>query len=117
MTGRHGIHFIAIAHEDSPKVNKEQVVISQTIMLGSNLVVEIPKDVSEVWYMHDKDNKREILLRPKHPLKPMGSRMFDTRNISSFIWKFDAITQQGEGIASWYEAWQANEFNKISVPK
>ena len=117
LTNRLGMHFIAIGHEDAPKTNKEQVVISQTIMLGSNLVVEIPKDVSEVWYMHDKDNKREILLRPKHPLKPMGSRMFDTRNVSSFIWKYDAVKQEGEGIASWYEAWQSNNFNKISIPK
>ena len=118
MTKLHNIHFIAIAHEDAPKMDKKgEVVVSQTIMLGSSLVVEVPKDVSEVWYMHDKDNKREIVLRPRHPLKPMGSRMFDTRNVSSFYWKYDAITQQGEGIEAWYETWKTNEFNKISVPK
>lgn len=118
MTKQHNIHFFAIGHEDAPKMDsKGQAIISQTIMLGSSLVVEVPKDVSEVWYMHDKDSKREIILRPRHPLKPMGSRMFDTRNVSGFYWRYDAVTQQGEGIEAWYEAWKANEFNKISVPK
>lgn len=117
VTQRHKKHFICLGHEDAGQKNKDGVVVKQTLHLGSTLVVEIPKDVNEVWYMHDMNNKHEIMLRPRYPLTPMGSRMFDTRTAQSFIWKYDPVTCAGDGIEAWLNAWKANKYNKIGVPK
>lgn len=117
ITQRHNANFIALGHEDAGQKSKEGNIIKQTLLLGSSLVVEIPKDVSEVWYMHDMNGRHEVLLRPRFPLTPMGSRMFDTRNSSSFYWKYDPVEGKGEGIASWLEAWKTNSYNKIALPK
>lgn len=116
ITQRHNKHCIIIGHEDAGKTNNDGVVIKQTLMLGSSLVVEIPKDMSEVWYISDNNGKHEVLLRPRYPLSPMGSRMFDTRTKSSFFWKYDPITGEGTGIKHWLDTWAKNEYNKISIP-
>lgn len=116
ITQRHNKNFITIGHEDAGKTNDKGDVIKQTLMLGSSLVVEIPKDMSEVWYMQDVNGKHEVLLRPRYPLSPMGSRMFDTRVKSSFFWKYDPITGEGTGIKHWLDLWAINEYNKIPIP-
>ena len=117
ITQRHNKNFICLGHEDAGQKSREGNIIKQTLMLGSSLVVEIPKDVNEVWYMHDMNGKHEVLLRPRFPLTPMGSRMFDTRNASSFYWRYDPVEGKGEGIGSWLDQWKSNGYNKISLPK
>lgn len=109
--------FIMIAHEDVPKLNSDGSVRSQTLMLGSSLSVEIPKDVNEVWHMEvNAAYKRVIHLEPYAKRGPIGTRMFDTNLAKEFVWKYNPVTEEGDGIATWFAAWEANGFQKIKVP-
>jgi hypothetical protein len=45
----------------------------------------------------------------------MKSRLF-VSDKPEFVWHYDADTQQGEGIAEWYHAWQAGGGKKLALP-
>ena len=116
ITAVHKRNIIFIAHEDKPERDKEGVVLYITMMLGGSLVTQVPKDLSEIWALEDTGKLRRIAIRPSRFRKPLGTRMFLTNTGSEFVWDYDAITQKGEGIATWYEQWMANDGKKIPLP-
>lgn len=108
-------HICFIAHEDVPDKNQDGVVYQITIMLGSSLSQQAPVNISEVWHMRDTGTERQIAVRPFGAYRPMGTRMFDTTKATRFVWKYNAVTQQGEGIEQWYNAW-LEATGKIPLP-
>lgn len=65
----------------------------------------------------DDGKQRTIYVRNYGLFTPMRTRMFLTPdNTARFKLTYDQDKQAGAGIAQWYEAWQANGFNKISLP-
>lgn len=117
VTGLRNRHIVFTGHEDKPLVNDKGVVMGSTIMLGSSLIIQIPTKISEIWYISDTDRERRIAIRPCRGHSPMRTRMFFTNQQPEFKNPYDADTNKGDGIAQWYEQWQANNFRKINVPK
>lgn len=82
-------HLCFICHEDTPTKDKEGVIESITVMLGGSLPEEVPLQISEVWHILDDGKRRIIGIRPYAKRAPMRSRMFDTRNETTFEWRYD----------------------------
>jgi phage nucleotide-binding protein len=110
-------HIIFIAHEASPQMNSEGQVTAITIMLGGQLPEQASIDFSEVWVMTDTGKERRIAVRPARMRKPMKSRMFDTAHSPEFVWKFNADTLKGDGIAEWFNNWKEAGYKKQPLPK
>lgn len=117
MTLKHKRNIIFIAHEDKPTTNDQGHVMFITMMLGSSLSSQVPVQIGETWWLYEKNGKRHIAVRPVQQRKPMKTKMFKVgpKDPSTFEWKFNADTWEGEGINDWYEAWkQAGA--KIALP-
>lgn len=115
VTGRLNRNIIFLAHEDAPDRNSDGVVIQISLLLGSSLSEKVPLQISEVWALTDNGKKRTIAVRPIRLRKPMKTRMFWAKEQQEFIWDYDARTQTGEGIETWYNAWLAAG-TKIELP-
>lgn len=109
-------HLIVVAHEDMPDRDKDGHIYQQTLMLGSSLAFQIPVDFSEVWHMSDRQGKRTICIRAKGVVKPMKTRMFDSKNVLEFAWNYDQRTRTGTTLSGLYDQWVAAKFGKISPP-
>ena len=109
-------HCIFIAHEDSPSKDEMTGARMVSILVGGKMQSEIPIKLSEVWYMEDTGKDRQITIRSNRMRKPMKSRMFSTSGEASFKWRFDPEEWEGDGIETWYDAWEANKGRKIELP-
>lgn len=115
-TGKLNKHIIFICHEDVPKTNEKGEIQSITILLGGSLPVEVPLQISEVWHMRDNGSERSVVIRNVGLRRPMKTRMFDTASGIEFT--TSTKTQPSKvRLDSLFEAWRANNYNKIPVPK
>ena len=112
LTAKHNKHVIFIAHEAQPERNDEGVVIAITVALGGQLQTSAPVDFSEVWNLSDTGKVRRIGIRPVRLRSPCKTRMFKTDGAAEFDWKYDE-----HNLATWFNAWQANSFQKLPLPK
>jgi hypothetical protein len=117
MTAKLNKHVVFIAHEGSGETNDSGAVISYPIGLGGQLPTMIPNLMSEVWYVNDDGKDRKIMVRPARMRKPMKTRMFTTTGDVEFVWKYDADTRTGDGIATWFDAWVKGGKQKLPLPK
>jgi len=115
ITKRLDRNVIFITHEGSADRDTEGRVISVTMALSEGVANQVGLRLNEVWWMRDTDGKRFIAVRPCRQHKPMKSRLFDAPQME-FEWHYSPDTQVGEGIADWFEAWQANKGKRIPLP-
>ena len=116
VTGKHNKNLILICHEDVPKINDKGEIQRITILLGGSLPEEVPLQISEVWHMRDTGTERKVTVRPTGLTKPMKSRMFDTTTDVEFV----ASTKTDPSkvtLTSLFDAWKANSYNKIKLPR
>ena len=66
--------------------------------------------------MSDTGLERRIAIRPCRSRKPMKTRMFDASGAPEFVWHYNTITADGEGIAEWFRAWQEGGGKKLPLP-
>lgn len=116
ITGSLKRNIIFIGHEGPPNRNKDGHIVSIPVLLSESIQSKVPLQISEVWAVADQDKKRTIAIRPCRFRSPMKTRMFISNGAPEFQWKYDPTTNEGEGIASWYDRWKASGFAKIAVP-
>jgi len=117
LTGQYAKHCVFIAHEDSPTTSDEGTVLFISVALGGTLPNSVPIDFSEAWGVYEVGGKgRYIAIRPCRSRKPMKTRMFVTSKEPEFPYTYNADTNEGDGIATWWEMWNFNEKNKIPLP-
>jgi len=114
---KRGVHFIVLAHQDSPIKSEEGALKGYTLMIGGQLQISAPVDFSEVWCIMDNSKGRQILIRPSRMRSPMKTRMFTTLGSTEFVWKYNPETLEGDGIATWWDAYVAGGFKKLPLPK
>jgi len=115
-TGAYNKHVIFVAHEDRPDKDELTGAMMVSILVGGKMQSEIPIKLSEVWHLEDTGKDRKITVRASRLRKPMKSRMFKQSGESSFTWKFDPESWEGEGIETWYKEWVKNDGRKIDLP-
>lgn len=124
--GQHKVHCIFIAHESAPERDSEGIIQHILPALGGQLVVNAPIDFSEIWSLQETDRKeRRIGIRPVRWRRPCKTRMFSHQGGSEFTWTYDAenhdpsdkATGTPSTIASWYEQWRDNQWQKIPLPQ
>lgn len=115
LTKRMNKHMILIAHEDTPTTNEAGDVMFITTSLSSKMSNNIGIQLSEIWWMNDTGKERRIAVRPVRSHTPMKTRMWDAR-AGEFVWKYDAIKWEGDGIAQWFNAWQQGGGHKLPLP-
>ena len=106
-------NLIVIAHEGVPDEDSKQITLSLSTALSNDISLRF----NEVWWMKDMGDARQIHIRSHGRYKPMKSRMFLSNGANFFTWHYDADTKQGDGIAEWMAAWQANGGDKIPLPE
>jgi hypothetical protein len=116
VTGAANKHVVLIAHEDVPVKDEMTGAMMVSILVGGKMQSEIPIKLSEVWHLEDTGKDRKITIRSSRLRKPMKSRMFIQSGESSFTWKFNPETWEGEGISNWFDTWIENEGKKIKLP-
>ena len=116
VTGKHNKNLILVCHEDVPKTNDKGEIQRITILLGGSLPEEVPLQISEVWHMRDTGTERRITVRSTGLTKPMKSRMLDTSKESDFIISTKANPSSVQ-LSTMFDAWKANNFDKIGLPK
>lgn len=107
------LHIIFIAHEDIPVEIGKSETYYQSILLSGKLQSETPIRVAECWHLEDIRERRVISLRSTPFKRPMKTRMFDSKK-GIFTWKYNTITQEGEGLTEWFKQW--DEGNGIKIP-
>jgi hypothetical protein len=110
-------HVIFITHEKDADRNNDGAIISVGMLLGGQLPNITSKDISEVWNIRDVNGVRHIAIRPERFRAPMKSRMFDMTSATSFPLRYDANTNTGPNISTWWSAYIAGNFAKLPVPK
>lgn len=110
-------HVIFITHEKDADRNNDGAIISVGMLLGGQLPNITSKDISEVWNIRDVNGVRHIAIRPERFRAPMKSRMFDMTSATSFPLRYDANTNLGPNISTWWSAYIAGNFAKLPVPK
>ena len=115
LCAEHKRHLILITHEGAADRNSEGVPISITMALSEGTANQVGLRFNEVWNLSDTGTERRIAIRPCRLRKPMKSRLF-VSDKPEFVWHYNADTQQGEGIAEWYHAWQAGGGKKLALP-
>lgn len=110
-------HCIFNAH-DRESSDEEGKVTEITINIGGQGQAIVPSKISEIWYMEDTGKKRLCYVRTHGVKRPMRTRMFmQDGDRTHFEIPYDQDKGTGNGIAAWYEAWEAAGFNKIPLPK
>lgn len=116
MTGRLNRNVIFITHERRPDANANGTVTGITMMIGKSPANQIGLRLNEVWWMSDTGKERKIAVRPTRDRSPMKTRMWQA-TASEFTWRYDANKQEGDGIATWFAAWQKQDGEKLPLPK
>lgn len=118
MTKRLNRHYIVIAHEAMPATDDNGNVIHITLTLGGQIPNLFGLQMSEIWWMSvNTKGERSIAYRPVRMRKPIKSRLFiQGAAAGEFKWQYDPMTGKGDGIASWFKAWQENGGRPIPPP-
>lgn len=118
MTKRLNRHYIVIAHEAMPATDDGGNVIHITLTLGGQIPNLFGLQMSEIWWMSvNTRGERSIAYRAVRMRKPIKSRLFiQSAGSGEFRWQYDPVTRKGDGIASWFKAWQANGGKPIPPP-
>lgn len=111
----HNRNLILITHEDSSDRNDQGTVQSVTMSLSAGVANQVSLRFNETWWLSDTGTERRIAIRPCRLRKPMKTRMF-LSDKPEFVWRYDTETGEGEGIATWFKAWQDNKGRKIPLP-
>lgn len=111
----HKCHFILICHEDRPLTDKEGAVVEYPIMLGSSLSHQVPISINEVWYI-ERQTSGVITIRvsPSVLHRHVKTRLFSP-SVKTFPWRYDPETGEGLTLATIYETWKENGYNKIAI--
>lgn len=112
---QHKRHLILITHEDSGDRNDAGVIQSVTMALSAGVANQVGLRFNEVWWLSDVGTERRIAIRPCRLHKPAKTRMFVSDKME-FVWRYNADTQQGEGVATWFDRWKANKGKRIHLP-
>jgi hypothetical protein len=117
ITGSLNKHVIFITHEKDADRNDNGAILSVGMLLGGQLPNIASKDISEVWNIRDVNGVRHIAIRPERFRAPMKSRMFDMTAATSFPLRYNANTNAGPNITTWWQDYIAGNFAKLPVPK
>jgi hypothetical protein len=121
----HDCHIMFISHE-SEKTKKDRegkdLPTEHFVMLGGSLKTLTTIRLSEVWSMTKETSGRKIWIQAMSTRKPMKTRMFNTLQGNSFVWKYDPENPDnpinvGMRISDWFDAWVKNNGKKIDQPK
>jgi len=90
-TGQKKLNCFFIAHTDDPEYDKKgENIVQHTMMLSAKIRNAAAIKVSEIYHLSlGPNNRRVVYLSPFGNLKPMGSRIFDTKVVSRFDLKYD----------------------------
>jgi hypothetical protein len=109
-------HLIFIAH-DKDEYNDKGEVEEITISLRGQASEAVPPRISEIWRIEDEGKQRWIYVRNHGKFKPMRTRMFATPDGNTRMrLTYDQDTQQGTTLEALYQAWEANGFDKLTLP-
>jgi hypothetical protein len=111
-----GRNLILTTHEGTADRNDDGVVVSVTMALSEGTANQVGLRFNEVLHLTDNGKDRVIAVRPCRLRKPMKSRIFDSKQ-AEFVWSYDPSTGEGEGIATWFDAWKKNGGKKIPMPR
>ena len=117
ITGALNKNVIFITHEKDADRNSDGAIVNVSMLLGGQLPNITSKDISEVWNVRDHGGKRYISIRPERFRSPMKSRMFDMTGATSFEWRYNANTNVGPTIATWWQDYITGSHRKLPVPK
>jgi len=114
-TGKHNKHVIFIGHEGQPQTNESGVIQAISILLGGDLQVTVPQQISEVWRMTDNGLERRVTVRQIGLAKPMKTRMFDTTSGYDFI-ASNKVNASKVDLAVLFKEWQDGNYEKLKLP-
>lgn len=115
LTARYHVNLIFAAHEaiiyEKNEKTGESEPAGYTMMLPGESAVQVPKNISEIWYLREYNGQKRIYVRNWHKYHPIRSRMFTGADF--FLWDFDSYNWKGAGIESWMTAYDKN--NKLPL--
>lgn len=120
VTGAANKHLCLIGHEAAPDRDKDGNIVSYTMQLGGQLPQNVTIKINECWAVHDSTKEKTILIKKARLREPIKTRMFDTNGPSEFAWHWNTQNRddpKNMRISDWYEAWKANGYKKIPLPK
>jgi hypothetical protein len=115
MTGRLNRNVIFTTHEAAPDRDEAGNLVSITMALSESTANQVGLRINEIWHMSDDGKKHVIAVRPCRQRKPMKTRLWNATK-PEFEWRYDAVAQQGDGIAEWLATWRQAGGNKIPLP-
>lgn len=118
-TAQKEMHCFFIAHSDDPEYDKDgKNIVQQTIMLSAKIRNMAALKVSEIYHINlGTQNRRTVYLAPFGVKKPMGSRIFDTKQFPSFELKYDPAQPdagQRDTLAAIFTAWDEGGRRKLT---
>lgn len=121
-TGQKKKHCFFIAHADDPEYDKEgKTIIQQTIMLSAKIRNAAGLKVSEIYHINVDGDRTTVYLAPFGVKKPMGSRIFATKQFKQFRLEYNIDEPDEEqqcSLQSIVRAWQDGGFKKLTaLPK
>lgn len=121
QTSRRNKHMIMLGHEADPKIDERtSEIIHISMMLGGQLVTSTALQLSEIWYMGTRGNKRMLTVRPYLKRQPMKSRMFAQNSDAEFDLHYDQTKPDDNPgqhtIAGWYKSWVEAGGQKLPIP-
>jgi len=115
ITKRQKRNIIFVTHEAAAERDPSGNVVSITMSLSEGTANQVGLRLNEVWWMSDDGKQRKIAVRPCRLRSPMKTRMWDATR-AEFTWRYDPMTQEGDGIADWFQRWQASGGKKLPMP-
>lgn len=115
VCNRLGRNIIFTTHEGTPAMDSDGNIASITMALSASSTSQTAFRINEVWHMSDTGKAHVIAVRPCRSRKPMKTRMFNADR-SEFTWRYNPISNTGEGVAEWLNLWRASGGNKIPLP-
>jgi len=119
-TGANSMHCWFTGHEgEAERDDKGNMIGDITLTLSGKTTNGIGKDVSEIWYLWQRDGKWTLAISPCRSKSPMGSRIFDVTGDPEFLLSFDpnGPLDQPHAIATWFNHWLETGKKAIPLPK
>jgi hypothetical protein len=110
-------HIVFIAHEGAPRTDEQGNATETPPILTESAITSVAVKMSEVWWMQDNGRERKIAVRPMATRKFVKSRMWQTSTAQDFVWRYDADSMKGDGIAVWFEQWKKGGGRKLPLPR
>ena len=109
-------HCIFVAH-DKETLDDNGRIAEISVALGGQGQTAVPAKINEIWHMEDTGRERLIYVRSHGVKRPMRTRMFELGpKDTHFTWKYNQVDKTGDTLAKYYEAWEANSFERIAFP-